>query len=137
MSKIYIIGSLRNANVREIGHALREAGHEVFDDWHACHPDSDTHWREYEIERGRGFQQALDGPFVAHSFAFDKENLDAADIGVLVLPAGKSGHLELGYMVGSGKRGIILLDKEPERWDVMYCFAKVVSSIEELVKEIK
>jgi hypothetical protein len=39
------------------------------------------------------------------------------------MPAGKSGHLELGYMLGRGKRGYILMDKEPEGWDMMYKFA--------------
>jgi hypothetical protein len=39
------------------------------------------------------------------------------------MPTGKSGHLELGYSLGKGKRGYILFDQEPERWDVMYQFA--------------
>jgi nucleoside 2-deoxyribosyltransferase len=39
------------------------------------------------------------------------------------MPAGKSGHLELGYMVGCGKPGYILFDKEPERLDQMVQFA--------------
>jgi hypothetical protein len=39
------------------------------------------------------------------------------------MPAGKSGHLELGYAIGSGKRGFVCFDQEPDRWDVMYRFA--------------
>ena len=77
----------------------------------------------------------------------------AGDIAVLVLPAGKSGHLELGYMIGSGKRGYILFDDDVEdcRWDVMYQFTRptteeepddddgvgVFFSIEELIEELK
>jgi nucleoside 2-deoxyribosyltransferase len=50
-----------------------------------------------------------------------------------MLPAGKSGHLELGYMIGQGKPGYILLDAEHKRWDVMYKFATaVVPTMEEL-----
>ncbi len=41
----------------------------------------------------------------------------------MCMPCGKSGHLEFGNVLGSGKRGYILFDGEPERWDVMYQFA--------------
>jgi len=58
-------------------------------------------------------------------------------VGVLVLPAGKSGHLELGYMIGQGKPGYILLDGEPERFDVMYNFATgVFTNLSDLLKVI-
>ena len=33
MSKIYLIGSLRNPSIPETAAKLRDAGHEVFDDW--------------------------------------------------------------------------------------------------------
>lgn len=123
MTSVYLIGSLRHTRVRDVGHELREAGHEVFDDWHACGPDADVLWRDYEIERGRLFRQALTAPFATHAFQFDLTHIQAAEVGVLVLPAGKSGHLELGYMLGRGQRGYILMDGEPERWDLMYLFA--------------
>ena len=42
---------------------------------------------------------------------------------VLVLPAGKSGHLELGFMAGMGRKTYVLYQEEPERWDLMYKFA--------------
>ena len=41
----------------------------------------------------------------------------------MIMPAGKSGHLELGYTIGKGKPGFILFDEEPERFDVMTQFA--------------
>ena len=39
-----------------------------------------------------------------------------ADVGLLVLPCGRSAHLELGWMAGAGKRTIILTqdNEEPE-----------------------
>jgi hypothetical protein len=53
------------------------------------------------------------------------------------VPAGKSGHLELGYMLGQGKKGYIFFDKEPERWDVMYQFATgIFFNKEELIQEL-
>jgi hypothetical protein len=53
------------------------------------------------------------------------------------MPAGRSGHLELGYMKGRGKKTYVLFDKEPERWDVMYRFADAVCfSNDELIKAL-
>lgn len=120
---IYLIGSLRNPKIPEIAQALRDAGHEVFDDWYAAGPEADDKWQEYEQGRGRDFRGALDGFAASHVFNFDKFHLDRCGTGVLVCPAGRSGHLELGYMIGQGKPGYILLDGEPERFDVMYKFA--------------
>lgn len=121
---IYVIGSLRSARPQEVAKALREAGHEVFDDWQAAGPIADDSWRDYERTRGRSFKEALKGPAARNIFEFDKRYLDAADIAVLVLPAGKSAHLELGYFMP--KPTFILLD-DPERWDVMYQFATGVT----------
>lgn len=123
MKRVYLIGSLRNPRVPELGRSMRRAGLEVFDDWHAAGPEADDHWQKYEQAKGNSFIQALKGAAAQHVFAFDRENLDASDAAVLVLPAGKSGHLELGYMAGKGKKTYILIDGDPDRFDVMYCFA--------------
>ena len=79
----------------------------------------------------------MSGHAANHVFHFDLKHLDDSDVAVLFLPAGKSGHLELGYVLGKGKRGYILLDN-PERWDVMYKFAHgVLHSFEELEEELR
>lgn len=136
--RIYLIGSLRNPAVPAIAWQLRQAGHEVFDDWFAAGPEADDWWQRYEQKnRGHTFSEALKGHAAQHVFHHDKRHLDRCDTAVLVLPAGKSGHLELGYMIGQGKPGYILLDKEPERYDVMYCFATgVFTDIGRLVEEL-
>lgn len=123
-----------------IGDTLRAAGHEVFDNWYAAGPIADDHWREYEQGRGHTYREALASPEAQHNFSFDKKWLDWADTGVLVLPAGKSGHIELGYM--RGRPGTIsthvLFEEEPtERYDLMYQFFQVHFSVEELVNAIK
>ncbi len=63
----------------------------------------------------------MDCPMAEHIFEFDKTWIDWADIGVLLTPAGKSAHLEIGYMRGCGKEVFALVD-DPDRWDVMYKF---------------
>ena len=59
-------------------------------------------------------------------FRFDQKNLDASDTVVMLMPAGKSAHLELGYSIGRGAEGFVLFDVEADRWDVMYRFCKGV-----------
>ena len=136
-TKIYIVGSLKNAKVQAMAVGLRKLGYDVFDDWHAAGPDADDYWQAYEKARGRSYSEALAGAHAQDVFAFDKRHIDAADVVILALPAGKSGHLEFGYAIGSGKKGIICLDGEPERFDVMYNFATaVVNNLEDLEKEL-
>jgi hypothetical protein len=121
---VYLIGSLRNPEIPELAHRIRNWGFDVFDDWYAAGPEADDYWQQYEKMRGHTFSEALDGYAARNVWSFDKTHLDRADAGVLAMPAGRSGHLELGYIMGSGKPGFILLDKEPDRFDVMYRFAK-------------
>lgn len=134
---IYLIGSLRNANIPSIAAHLRGAGHHVFDDWFAAGPEADDKWQEYEIGRGRTFTEALEGEAAQNVFHFDIDHLARCTSAVLVLPAGKSGHMELGYVLGRGKPGFILLAGQPERYDVMYKLASAVcSSVDELLERM-
>jgi hypothetical protein len=134
---IYLIGSLRHPRVREVASALRARRLEVFDDWHAAGPEADDIWQRYEQERGRSYREALAGEHAQTAYKMDRRNLDLCRAAVLVMPAGKSGHIELGYAVGQGKPGYILLEQEPERWDLMYAFAtKIYYHIELLTEEL-
>jgi len=121
----YIIGSLKNREkILPLTKKLRKIGFkEIFEDWISPGPEADDFWRNYEKERGQSYSQALKSWAATHVYEFDKFHIDRSQIGILCMPCGKSGHLELGYMLGSGKRGYILFDGEPERWDVMYQFA--------------
>jgi hypothetical protein len=134
---IYLIGSLRNPEVPNVAKQLRLAGYECFDDWFSAGPEADDKWRDYERSRGRSYIEALGGLAARHVFEFDRTHLERATDVVLLLPAGKSGHLELGWALGRGKRGYVLLDN-PDRWDVMYQFATgVCSSVDELVTTMR
>lgn len=138
MRNIYLIGSLRNPRVREIAEALRWCKYDVFDDWHAAGPEADDEWQKYEQDRERLYHEALTGHHANTVFALDKRHLDRCQVGVLLLPAGKSGHLELGYMLGQGKRGYVLMEQEPERFDIMYKLATaVVRDVDALVERLK
>lgn len=135
---VYLIGSLRNPEVTKVAKILRDKGIEVFDDWHAGGEKADDAWMAYEKGRGRTYQEALQGHAAKHVFGYDFHHLNRADVGVLISPAGKSGHLELGYMLGRGKPGFIYMPDEPERWDVMYLFATgVLRHVNGLVAELE
>lgn len=120
---IYLIGSLRNKGVPALSNRLRAQGFTVFDEWYAGGYEADDKWLEYERERGRSYEQALASDYAKNIFEFDKRHLDEASCAVLCAPAGKSAHLELGYMIGRGKPGYVFFPSDPERWDVMYRFA--------------
>jgi hypothetical protein len=143
--KIYVIGSLRNPKIPDVGNALRAEGWEAFEDWFAGGDEADDKWKQYQERRGRSYSEALKGENARHIFEFDKADLDTSDVAVLVTPAGKSGHLELGYMTNMknvpGKSHVktyVYFDGEPDRWDVMYRFAdNVFFSIEDLINGIR
>lgn len=136
--QVYLIGSLREAVVPRVAAALRTDGIRVFDDWYAAGRKADDEWMEYEKNRGHNFAQALQGEAAKNVFNFDKRHLEASQAVVLALPAGKSGHLELGWALGKNKLGYILLNGEPDRFDVMYQFADgVFTDIVSLTQELK
>ena len=124
---VYLIGSLRNPEITRLANYIEDnVDVRVFDDWQCAGEHADDAWRDHEKQRGHDYITSLGRPAAKHVFNFDKTWIDRSAAVILVCPAGKSGHLEFGYAVGTGKPGLILLD-DPERWDVMYQFANAVS----------
>lgn len=117
--KIYVASSWRNTSQQYIVKVLREAQHEVYDFRNPRPGDGgfrwleiDTNWKSWDPWT---FRAALDNPVAEHAFANGWEAMKWADAGVLVMPCGRSAHLEAGYFVGAGKPLYILLsDGEPE-----------------------
>ena len=135
---IYVIGSLRSDRPAQVANELRDQGYRVFDDWHAQGTDADAHWERYERRRGNNYREALNGKAANHAFAFDYNHLLMCSAAVLVMPAGKSGHLELGWCLGRGKPGFILLNGEPDRFELMVKLATAVCyDVDELVAELQ
>jgi nucleoside 2-deoxyribosyltransferase len=123
MKSIYIIGALKNWGVVSLAEELQSLGFEAFADWITPGPEADAYLLKYAKLRGWSYKQALNSYAATHVFEFDKTHLDRSDIVVMLMPAGKSAHMEFGHARGQGKPGYILFDKEPERFDVMYKFA--------------
>lgn len=134
---VYLVGALKNPDIPQLAKTLREEGYEVFAEWHNAGPRADMHWQDHEKFKGSSYKEALAGPHVENVFYYDQAYIDLADIVVLVMPAGKSGHLELGYAAGGGKKTIILLDEEPARYDIMPRFADTIcNNVSELIEEL-
>lgn len=135
--EIYLIGSLRNENIPEVAGTLRSYGVNVFDSWYAAGPEADDCWRDYETQKGCSYREALEGYAAENTFNFDLKHLKRCAGAVLVMPAGKSAHLELGFIRGLGKPGWIYFDETPERFDVMHRFAtRVYFDLEALASAI-
>jgi hypothetical protein len=135
---VYVIGALKNPEIPKVAKLFREEGFEVYDEWFCPGPDADTYWQAYCRNRGLSYSEALDGWHAKQVFEIDKFHLDRCSAAVLVLPAGKSGHMEIGYACGTGKRTFILLDKEPDRYDLMYRFVeKATSDVTEIIERLR
>lgn len=119
--KIYIIGSFKNGKIEPLAEKLRALRHIVFDDWRGTHPESDQVLWKYEKNRGHNYKQALRNLAARNNFEFDMRHLAEADVAILVMDAGRSAHLEAGYMRGRGKPVFVLMDTMlPERFDLMH-----------------
>lgn len=79
------------------------------------------------------YRKMLEEPVAQAGFAADFAAMEKADTFVLVLPCGKSAHLELGWAVGAGKRTAILLE-DPIQPELMYRMVDHLSpSVHELL----
>lgn len=100
---------------------LRRNGHDVYDfrnpfngkpgfSWREIDPD----WEDWSAERYRDL--ITTHPIAAAGFVSDLRAMQWADTCVLLLPCGRSAHLEAGWFCGQGKRCIILTrdGEEPE-----------------------
>lgn len=141
MRKLYLVGSLRNPAVPLLASQIRKMCPEVvvFDDWFAAGPEADDCWKAYEQGRygtdSKAYVQGLKGEAAEHVFQFDKKHLDTSSHVLLVLPAGKSGHMEIMYAAYHVKaRTAILLEEGVDpRWDVMYKFIPdILTSVTEV-----
>lgn len=69
---------------------------------------------------------------VQAAFKEDKKYLDWSDAVVMLMPCGRSAHLEAGYAVGCGKKLYIVGGFEKGEFDVMYGFADGMFDYSEL-----
>ena len=124
--KIYVASSWRNPIQQSIVTALRNEGHEVYDFRNPAPGNNGFAWSEVNADwlnwTPEQFKSDLYSghPAVERGFKFDKEALDWADTCVLVLPCGRSAHLEAGYAAGQGKLTLFYLHPDKFEPELMY-----------------
>lgn len=136
---LYVASSWRNERQPAIVEQLRGAGFEVYDFRHPEPGNEGFAWREidpdWESWTPARFRELLDHPTACHGFVLDFGAMVRAHAGVLVLPCGRSAHLEAGYFIGANKPLHILLSEgEPE---LMYKMASGLHlDVDELVEAL-
>lgn len=126
MSRIYLASSWRNAIQPDAVSMLRAAGHDVYDfrnppngvkgfAWSEIDPD----WQAWSAVRYRDLLTTNSA--AALGYMNDFRGMEWADTCVLLLPCGRSAHLEAGWFAGRGKRLIIWTrdGEEPELMALM------------------
>ena len=117
--KIYVASSWRNMVQPKVVERLLRDGHQVYDFKNPRPGDNGFHWSEIDRDwkqwSTEEYRDALDHPVAKAGYASDFNAMKWADTFLLVLPCGRSAHLELGWACGQGKQTLILLDDmEPE-----------------------
>lgn len=125
--RIYVASSWRNQHQPSIVAFLRARGHQVYDfrspffglkdgfRWSDIDPD----WEAWTPSQYR--KRLLTSPVAALGFASDFRAMKWADTCVLVMPCGRSAHLELGWCSGAGKHTIVHIPEpcEPELMNML------------------
>lgn len=116
----YLASSWRNPMQPAVSAVLTAAGIDHYDFRNPA-PDVsgfswfeiDPRWQQWTAAQ---YVAALEHPVAVEGYRRDFEAMQRADTFVLVLPCGRSAHLELGWAVGAGKRTAILTrdGEEPE-----------------------
>ena len=132
--KVYVASSWRNKYQPDVVALLRENGHEVYD---FRNPEAAFKWDDidpgYESWTTIQYMEALENPLAAAGFERDFSAMEWADAFVLVMPCGRSAHLEAGWAIGAGKPTFIYIPEESEP-ELMYKMASaIVSTTEKLV----
>lgn len=138
--KIYIASSWKNTLYHSTMAFLEEFQHTIMD-WQD--PDKGSFkWlqtTEIPVDKWTGTfyrDTILTGERAKRGFNYDTGLMDKADACVLLLPAGRSAHLEAGWFAGAGKPLFIYMPVW-EGPDLMYKFAqKICFTLEELVSAI-
>lgn len=134
---IYVASSWRNKEQPEVIAEMRAGGVDVYDFRNPSPTNTGFHWSQidpnWENWTPEQFSEALDHPVAALGFGYDYTALNKCRAAALIMPCGRSAHLEFGYILGQNKPGAILLrDGEPE---LMYAMATtLLHSREDLVE---
>lgn len=123
---IYVASSWRNGYQPEVVDRLRNCGYLVYDFRNPRPGENGFAWSEIDPEWERWttqkFAEALEHPIAKRGFTLDMDALIGCEACVLVLPSGRSAHIEAGHAVGAGKP-LFIIQPEPCEPELMYAMA--------------
>lgn len=127
--KIYVASSWINNYQPEVVEMLRKEGHEVFDFKNP--PDgSGFSWSEIDDDWKNWstliYRLALEHEKSQAGFNTDFNAMKWADVCVLVMPCGRSAHIEAGWMAGAEKTVIAYIPEKAEP-ELMYKIFDMIS----------
>lgn len=139
--KIYVASSWRNLYQQGVVRILRAHGHEVYD---FRNPPNGTGFGWRQLGAGDpqdwsplDYREILQRPRAQEGFNADMDALKACDACVLVLPCGRSAHLELGWATGAGKRAIVLCADTIDEPELMYLMCeRICVTIDEVLEAL-
>lgn len=141
---IYVASSWRNEQAQQrVVQALRADGHEVYDFRNPEPGDHGFSWKQIDEDRAWlkdpvRFREGLKHHVAQRGFGLDMGALRKCDACVLVLPCGRSAHLELGWAAGAGKITIVLLDDPMSEPELMYlACSKICVNLSEVLLELR
>ncbi len=129
----FIASRFRNKHtVLELTHLLREKGKTVycFVDDYDDHQTAEEYMQQFEST-----PDWRNAPSVREMFEKDMTALRNSETLILLLPAGKSAHIESGAAYGMGKKCIII-GEQKEAESLYLIFNEFFSSIEEFIKKL-
>jgi hypothetical protein len=128
---IYVASSLKNKRQPEVVQVLRSNGYKTYDFNNPGDGYRNFWWKEIDIEFEKWdvskFCSAMRHPLSEQAYQVDKFVMRNAWAFIMVLPCGKSAHLELGWAIGARKLGIILAEKGKCEAEQMYHLAHLVT----------
>lgn len=137
---IYVASSWRNSYQQGVVSALRTLGHYVYDfknppgragfSW----SDIDPNWEQWSSKQ---FVRALQSQTALEGFKSNYDAMKAADTCILVLPSGRSAHLEGGYFTGADKE-LFIYSPENHEPELMYLMATdIILSFDALIERFR
>lgn len=104
---VYVASSWRNLAQPGVVAALRSLGMEVYDFRNPAPGDHGFSWRSVDPNwiswTPAQWREALKSEIAQRGYRLDRDGMDRSECCVLLLPSGRSAHLEAGFMAGQGK----------------------------------
>lgn len=140
MARIYVASSWRNNIQPAVVRHLRKEGHAVYD-FKAPPGRTGFSWKQVGLDNDKppfgDYMAALANPIAAAGYLSDMRAMEWADTCVLVLPCGRSAHLEAGWFAGRGKR-LMILTKDGEEPELMALMANLITNdLNAIVQELR